>query len=349
MSNEQNHICGNEDCRVVETGKCAEGFDTPEECPKYSLEPSNEREDSVEKAPEDSPEPMGINLFGGDALNDNESLSITRRALTRVVVIAGAQKSGKTTILKTIYDMFQKGQFSGYLFAGSKSMLAFEERCFPSRLASGMPKADTARTQFGLDDKLLHLCVRRVDLSEPRQDLLFSDISGETFEHVSASSDDCSKQIILKRADHFAITIDGERLIDLATRHAAEQEAKMLFRRCIETKMVGKNTYVQIIFTKYDVFKDDNKTVNEFIPKITDYFKANHSDDVLDLNFFNIAAQPRNESDIKDGHGLDELFPLWVEKTHCLTHSEIDMDIDISGDDREFIKFHRKAHSKEGA
>src|SRR5664280_2888465 len=52
-----------------------------------------------------------IDLPLGDALTLSESLHITRAQRTQLVVIAGAVGSGKTTLIATLFHLFQRRDF----------------------------------------------------------------------------------------------------------------------------------------------------------------------------------------------------------------------------------------------
>jgi Double-GTPase 2 len=122
-------------------------------------------EDHVEPAPE--AERAGetlINLPSGKPLRSTEATNLLRAQPTPVVLLAGAAKSGKTTLLASLHDCFQWGPFAGYLAAGSETLLGFEEQCFDSRVASGAEKPSTGRTSLEAGQQFYHLRVRHESL-----------------------------------------------------------------------------------------------------------------------------------------------------------------------------------------
>ena len=82
-----------------------------------------------------------LDLPHGKGLKASETAAITRRALTSVVLFAGTADCGKTTLLATLHLLFQRGPFAGYNFAGSDTLVGFEDRVSLARTASGRTTA----------------------------------------------------------------------------------------------------------------------------------------------------------------------------------------------------------------
>jgi hypothetical protein len=87
-----------------------------------------------------------VSLPGTDEFTLMSASEITVAHLTRVIVVAGEADSGKTTLLASLIDRFQRGPFSDYRFAGCKTLMGFEQRCHLARLKSGGTIPDTDRT-----------------------------------------------------------------------------------------------------------------------------------------------------------------------------------------------------------
>ena len=122
-----------------------------------------------------------VEFSPGTALSSNEADAITRRSPVQLVVFAGAEGSGKTTVLASIYERLSQGPFAGFQFAGSHSLLGFEEICHLNRLASGGVQPDTQRTVPTEDAAYYHLVLKGVDTGARRRHLLMSAVSGELF------------------------------------------------------------------------------------------------------------------------------------------------------------------------
>ena len=106
-----------------------------------------------------------LDLPHGNGLSAAETVAITRRALTSVVLFAGTAGCGKTTLLASLYLLFQRGPFAGYNFAGSDTLVGFEERVSLARTASGRDAPTTPRTRVS---EYLHLRVRHILKSNGR-------------------------------------------------------------------------------------------------------------------------------------------------------------------------------------
>jgi len=102
---------------------------------------------------DDEPVDSFIDLPRGQALTTSEASQISSAKRSQLIVIAGEVKSGKTTLLTSLFHCFQKGPFSGYMFAGSKTLVGFDLRCFYARTACEKDRMDTARTIPGAKDQ----------------------------------------------------------------------------------------------------------------------------------------------------------------------------------------------------
>src|SRR6266545_4833715 len=143
-----------------------------------SAEPTDD-ESLGETAPKRVPVPSG------GALTVEASLRVTLRSAAKVVVPVGPVGCGKSTLITTIYDQFQLGPFGGWLFAGSETLLAFEQRSFLSRTASGRATAGIERTSLSSGEQLVHLRLQDEGQVRAARDLLLADISGELFQSIA--------------------------------------------------------------------------------------------------------------------------------------------------------------------
>jgi hypothetical protein len=155
--------------------------------------------------------PKNFDLPHGRDLNPAEAFCVSGRRPTKVIVLAGAVSSGKTTLVTSIYEKFQEGPFVNFSFAGSSTLPGFEERSHRGRMASEAEEPDTERTKLKTEQQFLHLAVRN-NTTQAARDLLITDVSGEKFRLARDFAEECKKLVILKRADVFALLIDGGRL-----------------------------------------------------------------------------------------------------------------------------------------
>jgi len=262
-----------------------------------------------------------LNLYSGDSFTPESALSITRSRNTRFIVLAGPIESGKTTLLASIYDIFQKRLFANYFFAGSQTLLGFERRCHDSRLASHRTTPTTDRTKHEGKYRLLHLRVRKKDLDTPPQDLLFTDLSGELFKEIRDSTEECKRHQIFLRADHFVLFLDGKKLCDLYQRDKVVSDASTLLRRCLDANILGKYSLVDVLFAKWDLLKtaaDQDSSTETFLQTVQlQKFEEPFRSKLGRMRCSRVAARPdpSKHSGIEFGYGLSTLFQSWVEES----------------------------------
>lgn len=132
-----------------------------------------------------------INLNPGNALDADGAYAIRRGGNTQVVALLGAIGSGKTTLIAGLLQSFLAGPLAGYSFRRSDTLLAFEERCFESRIASGAPNASTVRTSSLSGQHYYHLEVVKKEGADSKR-LLLLDMSGEVYEAALSSNEEAA-------------------------------------------------------------------------------------------------------------------------------------------------------------
>lgn len=336
------HPCPQDGCTVAIDGRCLEGF-TPDECPHYQAADAWTDADETLPALAESPaedDAGSVSFYPGDYLTEATARVVTRRSLTRVILLAGEPDSGKTTLLASLNDAFQKGPFAGYVFAGSLTLPGLERVCHKARLQSGRTRADTERTTPTEETRFLHLGVRSRETGRPAQHLLLADISGERFELVKNSTQEAAKLHILERADHVVLLLDGERLADPTQRHRAKSNAILLLRSCLDAGMLRPRSLVDVVFSKWDLVEQhaEVEQAKAFITRTRQDMEERFRSRVGRLRFFELAARPEPESSLTPGYGLDEMFTSWVEESPLLRAERIDAPV-LSVRNREFARF----------
>jgi hypothetical protein len=294
--------------------------------------------DAIE--PSDEVEPDFIELFSGAALGAREAEAVTLRSRTHLVVFAGAEGSGKTTVLASIYERLNQGPFAGFKFAGSRSLLGFEEICHLNRLASGGVQPDTPRTQLTEETKYYHLALRGAEPVAVRRDVLLSAMSGELFRMAKDSQEDAERLTFLQRADTIVVLVDGERLANPAQRTSAQADAADILESLLDAKMVSPSCRVEIVFSKLDRITAAGQAALAFLDKTTDKFEGKFRARVPHLSFRNIAARPAPSSapEISDS-GLAEAFASWTTTPPAASHAELEGAPTPAREEREFSKF----------
>lgn len=316
MSENLRPCCDQEGCTVHNDGKCLEGFEDLNQCPHCQFV---EVEDEVSVEEEiniaNSEEELEFNLPDGLALNAASARSITRDKPTHLILIAGDEESGKTTLLASLYECFLVGPFGQYSFAGSQSLVGFEARCYLSRIHSGRSFPETERTKPGASDTLLHL--RVFDKSKNKQtDLLFSDLPGEIFRLAKDSTEECKKLKILHRCDRFVLLLDCERLIDFENRHETFANGVGIIRSCLDSEMLRGDVIIDVLFTKWDSVELQTDNKDEFLAyfgHIRENMEQKFGLRVGALRFFNVAARPKTSA-LNFAYGIKDFFSLWVEE-----------------------------------
>jgi hypothetical protein len=257
-----------------------------------------------------------VNLPSGKPLRENGASDVLRANLTPIVLLVGAAKSGKTTLLASFHDSFQRRPFAGYFAAGSRTLIGFEERCFDSRVASGAEYSTTVRTPPAEGLLFYHMKLRNEDLKSPIKHLLIADMSGE---HYSGAMDFASEMralTIIRRADHFVYLIDGGKLVSKELSVLTKDNAMMLIRRCFEEGMFAKDTKVDILLTKWDLAlsRCGDEKAQEVLGLQRDAFNSILGGRIARLRVRPVAARPHYKSLLHPPYGLSDLFRSWVEE-----------------------------------
>lgn len=297
-----------------------------------------EAEMSADAAEEAQPE--FVDLFPGAALGAADAEVITLRSRTHLVVFAGAEGSGKTTVLASIYERLNQGSFAGFRFAGSRSLLGFEEICHLNRLVSGGNQPDTQRTRLTDDTKYYHLALKGTEPAAARRHVLMSAMSGELFRMAKDSQEDAERLTYLRRADTIVVLVDGERLAAPAVRTSAQADAADILESLLDADMVSRSCRVEVVFSKLDRVTAAGQIALEFLGKTREKFEGKFRARVPTLAFRQIAARPAPSFPAENiDDGLAEAFVSW---TTLLPASSMDDHRALpapSLDGREFSKF----------
>jgi hypothetical protein len=262
----------------------------------------------------ESPEADTIHQSSGKELTESSAVALARMTPVRWIVIAGQVSSGKTTLLTSLFELFQWNKLDECSFAGSQTLVAFEERCHYSRLASDRSIPDTPRTPYSPEANFLHLRVLPSGAVPTPIDFLFTDVSGEMFEHARNSTDECKELIFLKRAATFVLVLDGEKAVRLDRRWAMVEEAKSLLKSCLDSSMLSEDCRVTVVWSKIDYFGNlgSDATFVEFRSEVESIFQKSFGHRLSHLAFAEISARPTKAPQLGFGKGLNELLRGWI-------------------------------------
>lgn len=301
--------------------------------------------DAAADALVNAPEPVSvretesefIELFPGGALSATDAEAITLRSPAHLVVFAGAEGSGKTTVLASIYEQFNRGPFAGFKFAGSRSLLGFEEICHLNRLASGRTQPETQRTRLSDGKKYYHLALRTA--SSGRFDILMSAISGELFRMARDLQEDAERLTFLLRADTLVVLVDGERLATPMHRTSAHADAAGILESLLDAKVVSPNCRVEVVFSKFDRITAAGQVALDFLARTQDKFEGKFRARVPRLSFRKIAARPAASPAPEDLDGLASAFASWTAALPPASAGEQPPQPAPAREGREFNKF----------
>src|SRR5687767_10722221 len=102
--------CRNEECTYPQDGRCLEGFANLSECPNV-LSTSSSTEPTMPPAAVDAT--TDVELPEGNDYDVDTIRNLTLAVPVRIVVLAAPVKTGKTTLLASLYHAFQEGPFAG--------------------------------------------------------------------------------------------------------------------------------------------------------------------------------------------------------------------------------------------
>ena len=166
----------------------------------------------------------------GKALNEKELYRLSSKVPMRIIYVLGPVRSGKTTFESMLYAFFLKNIDKKILFAGSETLVGFEERLNYLRIKSGNSDAQMERTNKDERRCFLHLNLLDVKLNY-HYNLVFSDISGETFENCNSNRANMEQDLpCLDMAKNIVLFMDGESLLDNSERQGSVMKIKCFLK-----------------------------------------------------------------------------------------------------------------------
>lgn len=255
-----------------------------------------------------------VDVDDGGPLTAEDADEIVRESGGELVVLAGLEGTGKTTLLASVYEKFLTGEFAGCSFWKSRTLRAFEDRCHRARVIGGGTRPTTPRTEQSEGVQFLHLGVRASWRNPQGVTLLFADMAGEYFRRARDSAEECRRLTILRRTDHLVLLVDGQLLSDVRQRHVALRDAKLLLRRFVESEMVGKLTAIQVVVSKWDLVAsgDGNTEVQDLLAQLEQEVRMALGQRVGSVWFGQAAASPVAKPDLKLAYGVESMFKHWI-------------------------------------
>ncbi len=257
--------------------------------------------------------PASVDLFAGYDLSEAETEEITLRWPTQLIVLAGAEGSGKTTMLAALYEHFGRGSFAGFDFAGSRSLLGFEKICHSNRVISGGTRPTTERTIPSDEAAYLHLALRETAGDRRRRQVLLSGLSGELYRWARNSREECEKLTFLHRANAIVVLVDGEKLASLEQRHNAHADAAGILDALLDAKMVPAGCHVEFVFSKLDRIRAVGDVARAFLKQTQEKLETKFRSQVPQLAFREVAARPGPTNDDEElANGIASALATWI-------------------------------------
>lgn len=271
------------------------------------------------------PEYEMIALPLGKDLKPEDTYSITASENSRFFAILGEPGSGKTTLITAIYQFFFSGKYiDRYMFSGSETLRAFEDRAFCLRTTSMKSQVEMRRTPVGTSE-ILHIRIKKC-LSGEFLNLLFSDFSGEDLRNVIGNIDAAKEDFsIVKAADVILALIDGEKISKTRTKLAEVQRATQLLRTYLDANLVKENAIILIAVSKYDLLIDDKGALKDgFVNTIKERIISQLPNIATRLDFLFIAAMPISTDVLEAGYGIDKLLDLVIKDANPMVEPSVE-------------------------
>lgn len=296
----------------------------------------------------DVAEGQSVELFAGYEIGAAETADITLRWPTQLIVLAGAEGSGKTTMLSALYEHLGRGSFAGFDFAGSRSLLGFEKICHANRVISGGTRPTTERTIPSDEAAYYHLALREMAGERRRRQVLLSALSGELYRWARNSREECEKLTFLHRANTIVVFVDGEKLASLEHRNNAHADAAGILDAFLDAKMVPSGCHVEFVFSKLDRIRAAGDVALGFLKQTQEKLETKFRAQVPQLSFREVAARPGLTKDDEDlTSGIASALATWAS-SRSPSHGDGGRSQRPPGDAREFSKFGWRRSAERG-
>lgn len=299
--------CANPDCRVAETGKCVEGLEVTA-CPNYG----RKRADSAASTDAISSSTGGIRLRSAEQLDLEGASAVLRASTSRMIAIVGPLEAGKTSLLASLYDLFQVGHVGDICFAGSSTLHAFERACHDARSASRRAMPIMERTKRG------HVQFYHLDVVGPSYDskvaLLLADRAGEEYREAVDDIANTARFSEVGRADTITLLVDGKRMTDSADRHNVIAGATDMLQALIEGGASRAGQRLGVVLTKIDIVrasKHQERVHNDFM-RLLATLKSRFATTFPEIRDFEVAACPADTT-VPRGTGVPALLDYWLQ------------------------------------
>ena len=313
--------CSQPGCRIAETGVCLEGH--KQNCPHLIAADSpvlalEDKSAVASRAISSAAEPRLFHT--GEKLTLQEAARLMNERPARIVLCAGASKSGKTTFLARLCELFRNGFFKSHGFVGSLTLCAFEQATWFATMDSGGTQPDTKRTFRTENDKFLHLHVRSQEDPSDEIDLLISDLAGETYPVAVASGEFCTNLRSIFRADYLLVFLDCAKIVDRNSRHAEVDNARTFLQRVATVRHQTRMPSVCVVFSRSDYLENTTDSADHvgYCAQVEKDLNSRFSAVFGHLEFVRVAARPKDGGK-PSNEEIMSLFRTWAAPMTALS------------------------------
>lgn len=258
---ENKRQCSQPGC-TAPAGVCLDGFAKySEECPGWLASQDDRHQDDADEDEALDSEQLGVpetpdvvRTSMGSTLDYVDCDKLLRQRGGRLISFVSGPKAGKTSLIAALYEFVSRGLLEGCAFAGSETLLGFEERCHFSRAASGRAAPDMLRTRVRSTASILHIAASKHD---GITHYFLLDRSGENFDEVVATPALAASYSDLERADEVWFLLDGAILLSNPARATAG--VRRMFQAVLQAGFLAGKRIVLVV-TKSDLFVDSDDT-----------------------------------------------------------------------------------------
>ncbi|MFM1272663.1 hypothetical protein WFM03_02725 [Yersinia enterocolitica] len=255
-------------------------------------------------------EPTHSHTFGSKrSLGLEEINDLMGNRYVNIVGILGDPESGKTACLASLYLLISHAKLSGWSFADSLSLIAFEEIVRGARDWNNgrVPEQMTVHTELSDDRRpgFLHLRLNRL-LDGRKVDLALPDIPGEWTQTLITSSR-YDRLEFLKSADVIWIVLDGRGLADKERRNGLIVRIGQLAGR-LNTMFNGKIPRLLIVITHRDSYSVTANVSTRLLREL-----KHHG---AEAEIIGVSPFSENEDEVPAGFGISELIDMTVRSSN---------------------------------
>ena len=312
--------CNNSDCRVADTEACVDGF-ALDLCPRYMR---NVDVNDAAATDEEEPSDGGVEytpLLSADTLTPPQASELLCMGEARVIAILGPLNSGKTSLIASLYDLFQEAPVAGIAFSRSRTLHAFERACHDARSPSRRAEPDMNRTPRG-GVRFYHLEVGGGAAGHGLS-LILGDRSGEEYREVADDASIAETFPEVLRADSLTVLVDGEKLLDTGARHNLRSEVLLMLQALHDGGGLRLGSRLALVLTKLDAVRDSphaERVARDF-DALLNRVRERLGKALSVVEPFRTAALPKTEA-LKRGTGVADLLSFWLQPAVSLPRSQ---------------------------